>query len=117
MLSDLGTGFDRAEADGAMIVLRSGRPGIFSAGFELNIFAANDAEGNVVAKKQARTITQTAKYRTAEPSFSFRISPRLIRVARDPSDWSILRQRLISEGRIPGRSRINASTFSSWPTA
>jgi hypothetical protein len=47
MLSDLGTGFDRAEADGAMIVLRSGRPGIFSAGFELNIFAANDAEGSL----------------------------------------------------------------------
>ena len=47
MLSDLGTGFDRAEADGVMIVLRSGRPGIFSAGFELNIFAANDAEGSL----------------------------------------------------------------------
>jgi enoyl-CoA hydratase len=47
MLSDLGTGFDRTEADGVMIVLRSGRPGIFSAGFELNIFAANDAEGSL----------------------------------------------------------------------
>ena len=44
MLRDLGAALDRAEQDQAVVVLRSGRKGIFSAGFDLKIFAANDAE-------------------------------------------------------------------------
>jgi enoyl-CoA hydratase len=44
MLRDLGAAFDRAEQDQAIVVLRSARPGIFSAGFDLKIFAANDPE-------------------------------------------------------------------------
>jgi enoyl-CoA hydratase len=47
MLNELGAAFDRAESDGAIMVLRSARPGIFSAGFDLKIFAANDVEGSL----------------------------------------------------------------------
>jgi enoyl-CoA hydratase len=47
MLTDLGAAFDQAEADGAIVVLRSGRAGIFSAGFDLKVFAANDAEASL----------------------------------------------------------------------
>lgn len=43
MLTAIGTALDRAERDGAMVVLRSARPGIFSAGFDLKVFARNDA--------------------------------------------------------------------------
>ena len=42
MLWDLEAAFDRAERDKAMVVLRSGRQAIFSAGFDLKIFASND---------------------------------------------------------------------------
>jgi enoyl-CoA hydratase len=42
MLHDLGAAFDDAEKAGAIAVLRSARPGIFSAGFDLKVFAAND---------------------------------------------------------------------------
>jgi enoyl-CoA hydratase len=42
MLRDLDAALDRAEADKAMVVLRSARDGIFSAGFDLKVFAAND---------------------------------------------------------------------------
>jgi enoyl-CoA hydratase len=42
MLADLEAALDRAEADKATVVLRSARPGIFSAGFDLKVFAAND---------------------------------------------------------------------------
>jgi enoyl-CoA hydratase len=44
MLRDLDAAFDRAEKDQAIVVLRSARKGIFSAGFDLRIFAANDPE-------------------------------------------------------------------------
>ncbi len=44
MLRDIGAALDRAEADKAVVVLRSARPGIFSAGFDLKIFAAGDVE-------------------------------------------------------------------------
>ena len=37
MLQELHDGFDRAEADGAVVLL-SGRAGIFSAGFDLSVF-------------------------------------------------------------------------------
>jgi len=45
MLNDLDAAFDQAEADGAIVILESARPGIFSAGFDLKVFATGDAEG------------------------------------------------------------------------
>lgn len=39
MLSELGAAFDRAEADGAVVVL-AGRDGVFSAGFDLGVLRA-----------------------------------------------------------------------------
>src|ERR1700691_876243 len=42
------------------------------------------------------------------------MSPRLISVARRPSDCSRFKSRLISEERIPGFAPINESTFSIW---
>ncbi|HTO08154.1 MAG TPA: crotonase/enoyl-CoA hydratase family protein [Myxococcota bacterium] len=47
MLQALHAAFERAARDGAMVLLRSGRPGIFSAGFDLKVFAANDARRSV----------------------------------------------------------------------
>jgi enoyl-CoA hydratase len=44
MLHDLGAAFRQAEKDKAIVVLRSGRKDIFSAGFDLKVFAANDLE-------------------------------------------------------------------------
>lgn len=44
MLEDLHAAFDRAEQDKAVVVLR-GRPNIFSAGFDLKVFASGDAPG------------------------------------------------------------------------
>jgi enoyl-CoA hydratase len=42
MLRDLDAALDRAQSDKAIVVLRSARKGIFSAGFDLKVFAAND---------------------------------------------------------------------------
>jgi|SRR5579875_383642 len=42
MLHDLDAALDRAQSDKGIVVLRSAREGIFSAGFDLKIFAAND---------------------------------------------------------------------------
>jgi enoyl-CoA hydratase len=47
MLRDLDAALDRAEKDQAVVVLRSARKGLFSAGFDLKVFAANDAEGSL----------------------------------------------------------------------
>jgi enoyl-CoA hydratase len=44
MLSDIAAALDRAEKSAEMVVLRSRRPAIFSAGFDLKIFAAGDVE-------------------------------------------------------------------------
>ena len=44
MLADIAAALDRAEKGAEMLVLRSKRPGIFSAGFDLKIFAAGEAE-------------------------------------------------------------------------
>src|SRR5262245_24427829 len=41
------------------------------------------------------------------------MSPRLISVLRRPSDCSLFKRRLSSDGRIPGCARINESTFPS----
>jgi enoyl-CoA hydratase len=42
MLHDLDAALNQALSDKAMVVLRSAREGIFSAGFDLKIFASND---------------------------------------------------------------------------
>jgi enoyl-CoA hydratase len=42
MLQALDAAFDRAAADRAIVVLSSARPGVFSAGFDLKVFAAGD---------------------------------------------------------------------------
>jgi enoyl-CoA hydratase len=42
MLSDIAAALDRAERAGGIAVLRSTRPGIFTAGFDLKVFAAGD---------------------------------------------------------------------------
>jgi len=47
MLTALDDAFSRAGNEARVVVLRSGRPGIFSAGFDLKVFAANDAEGSL----------------------------------------------------------------------
>ena len=48
MLRDLRTAFDEAErAAAGIVVLRSTRPGIFSAGFDLKVFAANDPKASL----------------------------------------------------------------------
>jgi enoyl-CoA hydratase len=44
MLRDLHAAVERAEKDQAIVLLRSARKDIFSAGFDLKIFAANDPE-------------------------------------------------------------------------
>lgn len=43
MLEEIGAALDRAEGSADIVVLRSGRPGIFSAGFDLKVFASGDA--------------------------------------------------------------------------
>ncbi|EJN14890.1 enoyl-CoA hydratase/carnithine racemase [Bradyrhizobium sp. YR681] len=43
MLGEIGAAFDRAEKEAEIAVLRSARPGIFSAGFDLKVFASGDA--------------------------------------------------------------------------
>jgi enoyl-CoA hydratase len=43
MLATIGAAFDRAEKEAEIVVLRSARPGIFSAGFDLKVFASGDA--------------------------------------------------------------------------
>ena len=43
MLADIASALDRAEKSAEMVVLRSMRPGIFSAGFDLKVLAAGDA--------------------------------------------------------------------------
>ncbi len=49
MLAELGAAFDRAEADGAAVVL-AGRPGVFSAGFDLAVLRALDAQTSTMLR-------------------------------------------------------------------
>jgi enoyl-CoA hydratase len=51
MLQSLHEAFDRASEDRAIAVLSSGRPGIFSAGFDLKVFAARDVAGSIAMVK------------------------------------------------------------------
>jgi enoyl-CoA hydratase len=43
MLGEIAAALDRVEGSAEIVVLRSSRPGIFSAGFDLKVFAAGDA--------------------------------------------------------------------------
>ena len=47
ILESLHDAFDRAARDQAMVVFSSARDGIFSAGFDLKVFAAKDVAGSV----------------------------------------------------------------------
>ena len=47
MLTEIGAALSRAEADADAVILRSRRPGIFSAGFDLKVFAAGDITGSL----------------------------------------------------------------------
>jgi len=47
MLGDLDEAFGQAERDHAIVVLRSARKDVFSAGFDLKLFAANDVKGSL----------------------------------------------------------------------
>jgi enoyl-CoA hydratase len=47
MLGKIRAAFDRAEKEAEIAVLRSARPGIFSAGFDLKVFASGDAAGSL----------------------------------------------------------------------
>jgi enoyl-CoA hydratase len=49
MLSALNTAFDRVLADSAVVVL-TGRPGVFSAGFDLPVLRAGGADANTMVK-------------------------------------------------------------------
>ena len=51
MLDALHAAVDRAAADQAIIILSSGRPDVFSAGFDLKVFAANDPEKSLAMVK------------------------------------------------------------------
>jgi len=44
MLAEIASALDRAEKSAEMVILRSKRPGIFSAGFDLKVLAAGDVE-------------------------------------------------------------------------
>lgn len=47
MLEALHAAFERAAAEADVVQLSSGRPGVFSAGFDLKVFAARNAETSV----------------------------------------------------------------------
>lgn len=47
MLGEINAALDRAEAERAIVVLRSGLPGVFSAGFDLKVFAAGNVEASL----------------------------------------------------------------------
>jgi enoyl-CoA hydratase len=53
MLGEIAAALDRAEREGnaEIVVLRSSRPGIFSAGFDLKVFAAGDTAGSLAMVK------------------------------------------------------------------
>jgi enoyl-CoA hydratase/carnithine racemase len=51
MLDEIGAALDRAGQGAEIVVLRSSRPGIFSAGFDLKVFAAGDVAGSLAMVK------------------------------------------------------------------
>lgn len=46
MLRAIDHALDRAEKDNAVVILTSGRPGLFTAGFDLKVFARNEPEAS-----------------------------------------------------------------------
>ncbi len=56
MLADIASALDRAEQGAEFVVLRSKRPGIFSAGFDLKIFAAGGVEKSLEMVKAGAEI-------------------------------------------------------------
>jgi enoyl-CoA hydratase len=57
MLGALNEAFDRAERDGAVVILR-GRDGYFSAGFDLKVFGSGDADRIVEMLRLGATLAQ-----------------------------------------------------------
>jgi enoyl-CoA hydratase len=57
MLGELHEAFDRAEGDGAVVVL-TGREGCFSAGFDLKVFAGGDVEQVVEMLRLGATLAE-----------------------------------------------------------
>lgn len=51
MMNEIDAALDRAETEAGMVVLRSAAPGAFSAGFDLKVLAANDAERTIAMMK------------------------------------------------------------------
>jgi enoyl-CoA hydratase/carnithine racemase len=51
MLDEIAAALDRAEKNAEIAILRSSRPGIFSAGFDLKVFAAGDVAGSLAMVK------------------------------------------------------------------
>ncbi len=49
LFAELGAAFDRAKSDRAVVVL-CGRPGVFSAGFDLRVLRAGGAESNALVR-------------------------------------------------------------------
>ena len=47
MMNEIDAALERAESEAAMVVLGSAAPGAFSAGFDLKVLAANDAERTI----------------------------------------------------------------------
>lgn len=47
MMREIDAALDRAEAEAGMVVLRSAAPGAFSAGFDLEVLTANDAQRTI----------------------------------------------------------------------
>jgi len=65
MLHALHDAFDRAAGDSAVVVLRSGRVGIFSAGFDLKVLASDDVEGShAMVKAGAELALKILSFRT-----------------------------------------------------
>lgn len=47
MMREIDSALERAEAEAGLVVLRSGQPGIFSAGFDLKMLSANDVSRSI----------------------------------------------------------------------
>jgi enoyl-CoA hydratase len=65
MLQALHDAFDQAARDGAIVALSSSRPGVFSAGFDLKVFAANDpAQSLAMVKSGAELALKILAFKT-----------------------------------------------------
>ena len=63
MLNELRAAFDRAESDGAIVILRSSREGVFSAGFDLKTFAARNPQRSfAIVRAGADLVSRLLRY-------------------------------------------------------